>query len=110
MEMRKRELGEEHLNTLTSMDNIAFTYNKQERWDEAEVLYVQVMETKKKVLGKEHLSTLTSMGLTAATYAKQGRWKEAEVLTLQVMETRKRLRDAAYLQRYLFVQWNHKRY
>ena len=51
METRKRVLGEEHPDTLTSMANLASTYRNQGRWKEAEELEVQVMETRKRVLG-----------------------------------------------------------
>jgi hypothetical protein len=56
-----RVLGEEHPDTLTSIDNLASTYRNQGRWKEAEELEVQVMETSSRVLGEEHPSTLTSM-------------------------------------------------
>jgi tetratricopeptide (TPR) repeat protein len=91
METRKRVLGEEHPDTLTSMANLASTYRNQGRWKEAEELEVQVMETFKRVLGEEHPSTLTSMANLASTFWNQGRWKEAEELEVQVMETRKRM-------------------
>jgi hypothetical protein len=38
MEARKRVLGEEHPHTLTSMANLASTYRKQGRLEEAEEL------------------------------------------------------------------------
>ena len=44
-------LGQEHPDTLTSMDNLASTYQNQGRWKEAEELEVQVMETKKEGAG-----------------------------------------------------------
>lgn len=91
METRKRVLGDEHPDTLASMGNLAFTYNKQGRWKEAEKLGVQVMETEKRVLGDEHPDTLTSMNNLALTYGNQGRWKEAEELEVQVMKTKKRV-------------------
>jgi tetratricopeptide (TPR) repeat protein len=91
MQTRKRVLGDEHPDTLTSMGNLALTYSKQGQWDEAEELHVQVMQTMKRVLGHEHPSTLTSMANLAATYRDQGRWKEAEELQVQVVQTKKRV-------------------
>jgi hypothetical protein len=44
-ERRKKVLGAEHPDTLTSMANLASTYRNQGRWKEAEELDVQVMET-----------------------------------------------------------------
>ncbi|KAF2834152.1 kinesin light chain 3 [Patellaria atrata CBS 101060] len=92
METRKRVLGDEHPDTLTSMANLASTYRNQGRWKEAEELEVQVMETSKRVLGDEHPNTLIGMGNLASTYRYQGGWKEAEELEVRVMETSKRMR------------------
>ncbi|KAJ7264175.1 P-loop containing nucleoside triphosphate hydrolase protein [Mycena rebaudengoi] len=89
MEMRKHVLGEEHPHTLTSMANLAATYQNQGRWKDAEALEVVVMEMRKCVLGEEHPDTLTSMGNLAATYRNQGHWKDAEALEVVVMEMRK---------------------
>jgi len=91
METRRRVLGPEHPDTLTSMSNLASTYRNQGRWTEAEELEVQVMETRRRVLGPEHPDTLASMNNLASTYWNQGRWTEAEELEVQVMETRRRV-------------------
>src|SRR3984957_5138930 len=91
LETSKRVLGEEHPDTLMSMNNLALTYRNQGRWKEAEVLQFSVMETSKRVSGEEHPDTLMSMNNLAVTYQEQGRWKEAEVLNVSVMETRKRV-------------------
>jgi len=62
---------------------------KDGRFDEAEKLFVQVMETCKTKLGADHPDTLTSMANLASTYRDQGRWEEAEKLGVLVVETRK---------------------
>src|SRR5436305_10940741 len=49
-ESRKRVLGKELPDTLTSMANLASTFWNQGRWKEAEELEAQVMETRKRVL------------------------------------------------------------
>jgi hypothetical protein len=71
METRKTMVGKEHLDTLTSMANLAAIFRKQGRWKEAEDLEVGVMETRKRILGKEHPSTLRSMANLASTYGKR---------------------------------------
>ncbi|BCR98589.1 uncharacterized protein AKAW2_40272A [Aspergillus luchuensis] len=91
LDLRKRVLGPEHPDTLTSMANLASVYWDQERWKEAEVLEAQVLELHKQVLGPEHPDTLTSLANLASTYWDQGRWKEAEELEVQVLELRKRV-------------------
>ena len=44
METSKEKLGADHLDTLTSMANLASTYRKQGRWDAAEELEVQDLD------------------------------------------------------------------
>jgi hypothetical protein len=67
METFKRVLGKEHLDTLTSMANLASTFWNQGRGKEAKELFVQVMEMFKRVLGEEHPDMLTSMNNLAFT-------------------------------------------
>ncbi|KAF2995197.1 hypothetical protein E8E13_000675 [Curvularia kusanoi] len=91
MEARKRALGDEHPDTLYSIDDLALTYLKQGRWDKAEELQVQVIEASKRVLSDEHPDTLVSINNLASTYLKQERWDKAEELRVQVMEASKRV-------------------
>jgi tetratricopeptide (TPR) repeat protein len=96
MKTRRRLLGQEDEQTLSSIAMVGLIYSLEGRWKEAEELFVQVVETRKRVLGAEHLDTLTSMNNLAETYRNQGRWKEAEELFVQVMETRKRVLGAEH--------------
>jgi tetratricopeptide (TPR) repeat protein len=91
MQIRKRVLGDEHPDTLTSIADLASTYWDQGRWKEAEELEMQVMQIRKRVLGDEQPDTLIAIGNLALTYSNQGRLKEAEELAVQVMQIRKRL-------------------
>ncbi|KAJ5917562.1 hypothetical protein N7466_011116 [Penicillium verhagenii] len=81
--------GSEGEQTLKSTAMLAGAYRLEGGWEEAEQLFVQVMQTRKAKLGADHPDTLTSMANLASTYRSQGRWEEAEQLFLQVMETRK---------------------
>jgi len=75
-------LGAEHPSTLTSMGNLASTYQNQGRWKQAEELEVQVTETMKRVLGEEHPDTLSSVANLAYTLKDQEREEEAvELMT-----------------------------
>jgi len=91
MQTRKRVLGQQHPDTLGSMNNLALTYWNQGRLKEAEELLMQVMETNSRVLGQEHPETLTSRSNLAEVYRAQGRLQEAEQLEVQVIETKKRV-------------------
>lgn len=78
LEKRKREFGEEHPDTLSSMANLALTYKDQRRWKEAENLQIQVMETSERVLGEQHPFTLMSVSNLASVLQDQGKYEEAE--------------------------------
>lgn len=75
---RKAMRPEGHLDTLTSMSNLAVTYCHQGRWVTAEKLQVEVMAGLKAVLPEGHLDLLASINDLALTYSNQERWDEAE--------------------------------
>ena len=59
LDAQKRVLGNEHLHTLISMNNLALTFNSIGRFERAEGLLAQVLAIRKRVLGDEtfmHLS------------------------------------------------------
>ncbi|OCK73732.1 hypothetical protein K432DRAFT_224868 [Lepidopterella palustris CBS 459.81] len=61
METRKRVLGEEHPSTLTSMNNLAFTWKGQGRDADALRLMNQCLELLMKVLGMSHPNTVSAL-------------------------------------------------
>lgn len=75
--MYKKKLGEDHPDTLTSMNNLASTYRNQGQWGAAEELEVQVLEMRKKRLREDHPDTLICMHNLAYTRKCQGRYTEA---------------------------------
>ena len=56
--MSKRILGEEHPDTLVSMNNLASSYSDLGRRTEALGLGEKVLEMSKRILGEEHPDTL----------------------------------------------------
>jgi hypothetical protein len=54
MQARLKILGEEHLDPLNSLTNLALTFSNQGRWKEAESVFV---------LGDEHPDTLSLANL-----------------------------------------------
>ena len=58
---RRKALGESHLDTLASMNNLANVLQKQGQWQEAEDLHREVLEIRRQILGEEHPDTLSSM-------------------------------------------------
>jgi hypothetical protein len=59
---------------VTSMADLASTYQTQGRWKEAEELEVQGIKTRQRVFG-EHPDTLSSIASLASENKIQGRWR-----------------------------------
>ena len=77
IKVRKKLLGKEQEDTLSSMAMVGLVTKLKRWWKEAEELGVQVLETSKRVLGEEHPSILTSMNDLVFTFKVQGRNDEA---------------------------------
>jgi len=73
MNVRRQLLGQEHRETLDSMEMVSLIYARWARWGEMEELERQVVEFRKRVLGAEHPHTLSSISNLAWTYLNQGR-------------------------------------
>jgi tetratricopeptide (TPR) repeat protein len=69
----------------------AIALHSDGRYEEAEELFMQVLQTMNRVHTNEHPHTLLSMHNLASLYITQQRWKEAEGLFMQVMQIRKRV-------------------
>lgn len=61
LDIYETELGKEHPDTLTSMNNLDGPLGSQGKYNEAEPIYPQTLALAEKVLGKEHPDTLASM-------------------------------------------------
>ena len=77
LRLRKAKLGDDHPDTLTSMNNLAGGYYAAGRLDEAIPLWEETLRLRKAKLGDEHPDTLTSMNNLAAGYRSAGRLEEA---------------------------------
>ncbi|MCK6374218.1 MAG: toll/interleukin-1 receptor domain-containing protein, partial [Zoogloea sp.] len=71
-DVRKRLLGDEHPDTLTSMGNLATTLREQGDLPDARRLEEAALELSKRVLGEAHPATLRSMNNLAVTLRNQG--------------------------------------
>ncbi len=68
LEINQRLLGEEHPDTLSSMNSLASLYTDQALYAKAEPLYTKTLEARRRVLGEEHLDTLETMNNLGALY------------------------------------------
>ena len=85
----KSRLGENHLHTARSLNNLANLYWNQGKYDQAEPLYIQALEIKKQQLGVNHPDTAQTLNNLAILYDDQGKYSEAEPLYIQALEIKK---------------------
>jgi len=57
--IREKQLGPEHLDTATSLHNLAVLYHVQGKYEQAEPLYQRALTIREKQLGPEHPHTAT---------------------------------------------------
>ncbi|KAJ6483196.1 P-loop containing nucleoside triphosphate hydrolase protein [Mycena sanguinolenta] len=88
---KRKLLGDDHLDTLQAMQNVAVIYKDLGQYDKAEQLEVEVLENRRKLLGDDHWKALNAMHNLAVTYANLGKYDKAERLEVVVLEKRKRL-------------------
>ena len=90
VERAEKELGEEHRQTLATVNNLALLYRAAGRYREAELLLKHAFEVSERVLGAGDHQTLGSVNNLAALYRAQGRYGEAEPLFKRALEARER--------------------
>ncbi|KAJ6459228.1 hypothetical protein C8R45DRAFT_942253 [Mycena sanguinolenta] len=91
VENQRKLYGEDGLDTLRAIDNLADTYCKLGQFKEAEKLQVEVLEKWRRLLGEDDLHTVTAMNNLANTYDELDEFEEAEKLKVIVLEKRKKL-------------------
>jgi tetratricopeptide (TPR) repeat protein len=87
---RRKKLGADHPDTLTSMNNLAAAYLAAGRLDEALPLFEQTLAARRKKLGADHPDTLASMNNLAAAYRDAGRLDEALPLLEQTLAAQRK--------------------
>jgi tetratricopeptide (TPR) repeat protein len=81
--IREKQLGADHPDVATSLNNLAILYESQGRYTEAELLYRRSLAIREKQLGVDNPHVGTSLNNLAVLYESQGRYTEAEPLYLR---------------------------
>jgi serine/threonine protein kinase/tetratricopeptide (TPR) repeat protein len=71
------QVGPDHPDTLSSMNNLAAGYHADGRLDKALPLYEEALKLRKAILGLDHADTLRSMGDLAQGYYDSGQIEKA---------------------------------
>ena len=90
-EYRRINYGEEHPDTLASLNNLAFAYGNAGNYEKQLGLNEKCYEVCKKVLGEEHPGTLSSMNNLASTYGNAGNYQKELEINEKCYELRKKV-------------------
>jgi serine/threonine protein kinase/Tfp pilus assembly protein PilF len=88
---RRRTLGEEHPDTLISINSMGLLLQAQGKLAEAEPLNREALEKYRRVLGEEHPDTLNSISSMGLLLRAQGKLAEAEPLNREALEKYRRV-------------------
>ncbi len=91
VELTRRELGEEDVRYLSSVNDLALLRIKEAKFEQADRLLTGSLDVARRVLGEEHPQTLTLMTGLGQVYMMQGKHSEAEPLYVKALEGRRRL-------------------
>ena len=83
--------SDEDANSLESSSNLADSYLKLGRYEEAMQLFQQILEARRQLLGDEHPDTLKAMNNLAKSITKLGSNQETLQLNQQTLEVQKRV-------------------
>jgi tetratricopeptide (TPR) repeat protein len=85
LEARRRVLGADHPDTLTSLNNLAGVYTRQGKQEECLAILVEVLGVQQRKLGELHPHTLTTLGNCAICLQRLKRWSDAEAYSRQAL-------------------------
>ncbi len=81
----EKQLGPDHPDTGTSLNNLAGLYESMGRYEAAEPLYLRALAISEKQLGPDHPQTAGSLNNLAGLYRSMGRYNDAEPLYLRAL-------------------------
>jgi tetratricopeptide (TPR) repeat protein len=90
-------MGQEHPDTLTSVNGLASLLQSQGKYAEAELLFRRVFSARERVLGLDHPYTLISIDNLASLLRSQGKYAEAAPLYRRALSARERALGPGHL-------------
>jgi tetratricopeptide (TPR) repeat protein len=90
LERIEKALGPDHHTTLVSVSNLANLYRTMDRFEEAEPLFLRLMEVQEHRLGPDHPDTLSTCNALASMYEKKEDYSAAEPLYLKASRGQER--------------------
>lgn len=87
--VRREKLPSDHSDFPETLNLLAKVYEEQERYEEAEVLYLEAKDFNERTLGSAHPQTAFSYNNLAKIYQRRKRYRDAEELLQKAIETLK---------------------
>jgi non-specific serine/threonine protein kinase/serine/threonine-protein kinase len=91
LELRRHTLGERHVDTLASMDDLGDLYRLQGEYAQAEPLLIQASELGHDLMGEENPLNLDILDSLGTVYLYEGKLVQAEPLLTRVVQIRARV-------------------
>ena len=88
---RKRAMGENHPQTLLSIDNLANLFESMGQYDRALPLHEECLAKRKVILAEQHPETLVSLGNLANLFESMGQYDRALPLAEECLAKRKQV-------------------
>jgi tetratricopeptide (TPR) repeat protein len=88
---RRRILGEDHPDTISSINSMGVLFVRSGRLEEAEAYYKEAIEKARRVLGEDDEETLRCLSNSAMLELRRGHADVAEPVLMQVLSARRRL-------------------
>ena len=95
--IRKSVYGENHLSYATSLNNLAFLYQKQGRYIEAEPVLLKSLQIEKSILGSDNSDYLDSYEMLGFLYENLNKYDYALKVFNEVLQTRKNNKNKSYI-------------
>ena len=88
---RRRDLGEDHPDTLAAASNLAVSLRAAGEYQAARELDEDTLARRRRVLGEDHPDTLTSAFILAGELAELGEYQAAKELNEDTLDRRRRV-------------------
>jgi predicted Ser/Thr protein kinase len=103
LELRRRVLGESHLDTLSSMGKLGEIYWFEGRFPQAEALYMRALDIGRRVRGEEHPDSLDILSGLGRVYNAEAKYPQAEALYTRALEILRRKSGEEHLDTATFM-------
>jgi tetratricopeptide (TPR) repeat protein len=94
--IRRKALGNEHLETTESLNSLALVLRRQGKLEEAETLHREALNTRKKILAGDSLPIARSLHNLAVVLRDRGKLPEAKQKFLETLALRRKLLGTAH--------------